>query len=67
MVGVVAIGLWTVATAALMFFALKATIGLRVSKAEEEAGLDIGEHGMVAYPDLAPLPTGSTVSGAPAN
>ncbi|RMD81437.1 MAG: ammonium transporter, partial [Chloroflexi bacterium] len=66
-VGVVAIGFWTVATAALMFFALKATIGLRVSKTEEEAGLDIGEHGMVAYPDLAPLPTSSTVSGAPAN
>ncbi|MGC8800414.1 ammonium transporter [Chloroflexus sp.] len=67
LVGVVAIGLWTVATAALMFFAIKATIGLRVSKAEEEAGLDIGEHGMVAYPDLAPVPTGSTVSGVPAN
>ncbi|MDW8392602.1 MAG: ammonium transporter, partial [Oscillochloridaceae bacterium] len=30
-VGVVAIGLWTVATAALMFFTIKATIGLRVS------------------------------------
>lgn len=63
-VGVVAIGFWTVATAALMFFAIKATIGLRVSKEEEEAGLDIGEHGMVAYPDLAGTPAGSSVSGA---
>ncbi|MGQ9612417.1 MAG: ammonium transporter [Chloroflexus sp.] len=63
-VGVVAIGLWTVATAALMFFAIKATIGLRVSKAEEEAGLDIGEHGMVAYPDLSGAPAGGEVSGA---
>jgi len=64
LVGVVVIGLWTVATAALMFFAIKATIGLRVSKEEEEAGLDIGEHGMVAYPDLAGTPAGSGVSGA---
>lgn len=63
-VGVVAIGFWTAATAALMFFAIKATIGLRVSKEEEEAGLDIGEHGMVAYPDLAGTPAGSSVSGA---
>ncbi|WP_322489735.1 ammonium transporter [Chloroflexus sp.] len=63
-VGVVAIGFWTVATAALMFFAIKATIGLRVSREEEEAGLDIGEHGMVAYPDLAGTPAGSSVSGA---
>lgn len=63
-VGVVAIGLWTVATAALMFFAIKATIGLRVSKEEEEAGLDIGEHGMVAYPDLAGTPASGSVSGA---
>ena len=63
-VGVVAIGLWTVATTALMFFAIKATIGLRVSKAEEEAGLDIGEHGMVAYPDLSGTPAGGEVSGA---
>lgn len=64
LVGVVAVGFWTVATAALMFFAIKATIGLRVSKEEEEAGLDIGEHGMVAYPDLAGTPAGSSMSGA---
>ncbi len=63
-VGILAIGFWTVATASLMFFAIKATIGLRVSKEEEEAGLDIGEHGMVAYPDLAGTPAGSSVSGA---
>lgn len=54
LVGVLAVGLWTAALAGAMFYAIKATIGLRVSKEEEEAGLDIGEHGMVAYPDLAP-------------
>lgn len=29
--------------------AIKATLGLRVSNEEEEEGLDIGEHGEVAY------------------
>lgn len=53
-VGIVSVGLWTAVVAGAMFFAIKATIGLRVSKEEEEAGLDIGEHGAVAYPDLTP-------------
>ncbi len=58
-VGIVSIGLWTAVLAGAMFFAIKATIGLRVSKEEEEAGLDIGEHGAVAYPDLTPAPVAS--------
>jgi Amt family ammonium transporter len=33
------------------FAAIKATIGLRVSADEEEAGLDIVEHGMYGYPE----------------
>jgi Amt family ammonium transporter len=33
------------------FWAIKKTIGLRVSDAEEEAGLDIAEHGMYGYPE----------------
>ena len=33
---------------------LKKTIGIRVSREEEIAGLDIGEHGNSAYPDFAP-------------
>jgi Amt family ammonium transporter len=32
---------------------LKATVGLRVSEEEEIEGLDIGEHGISAYPDFA--------------
>lgn len=64
-VGVVAVGLWTAALAGAMFYALKATVGLRVSKEEEEAGLDIGEHGTVAYPDLAPA--GALTGGASAD
>jgi Amt family ammonium transporter len=31
--------------------AIKATVGLRVSPEEEDAGLDIAEHGMYGYPE----------------
>src|SRR3954463_5284778 len=33
------------------FYLIKQTIGLRVSAEEEEAGLDISEHGMYGYPE----------------
>ena len=33
----------------LVFFLIKSTVGLRVSKDEELRGLDIGEHGMESY------------------
>ncbi len=35
---------------ALLWFVLKLTIGIRVSAEEEIEGLDMGEHGMEAYP-----------------
>jgi Amt family ammonium transporter len=34
-----------------VFSLIKATIGLRVSDEQEEAGLDITEHGMYGYPE----------------
>ena len=34
-----------------VFGLIKATIGLRVSDEQEEAGLDISEHGMYGYPE----------------
>ena len=34
-----------------VFAVIKATIGLRVTSAEEDAGLDISEHGMYGYPE----------------
>ena len=40
---------WAFGLGLILFFAIKATIGLRVSKEEELKGLDIGEHGMEAY------------------
>jgi Amt family ammonium transporter len=43
------------------FAAIKATIGLRVSDDEEEAGLDISSHGMYGYPEqFIPQPEYST-------
>jgi Amt family ammonium transporter len=33
------------------FWVIKKTYGLRVSEAEEDAGLDISEHGMYGYPE----------------
>ena len=35
----------------VVFALIKATIGLRVSAEQEEAGLDIVEHGMYGYPE----------------
>ncbi len=48
-VGIVAVGVFTVAFSSLVWFALKSTLGIRVSRQEEFEGLDIGEHGMEAY------------------
>ena len=41
-----------------MFGLIKATIGLRVSPEQEEAGLDIVEHGMYGYPEQFIPPRG---------
>src|SRR5690348_4529699 len=42
-----------------IFWAIKKTIGLRVSVAEELEGLDISEHGMWGYPEsFMPVPGG---------
>ena len=44
-----------------IFFLLKKTIGIRVSAEEEDAGLDISEHGMYGYPEqFIPQPEYST-------
>jgi len=40
---------WAFGLGLILFFGIKATIGLRVSAEEELKGLDIGEHGMEAY------------------
>jgi Amt family ammonium transporter len=51
----------------LTFAAIKATIGLRVTDEEEDAGLDIVEHGMYGYPEsFIPAPEIGAASTGPA-
>ncbi|MEB3230456.1 MAG: ammonium transporter, partial [Leptolyngbyaceae bacterium] len=47
--GIVAVGAFTVIASAIFWGALKATVGIRVSEEDELIGLDIAEHGMEAY------------------
>lgn len=47
-VGVAAVGAWTVATITVTFLIIKAVIGIRVSEEEEIIGLDNCEHGLVS-------------------
>ncbi|MGD1853432.1 MAG: ammonium transporter [Leptolyngbyaceae cyanobacterium] len=49
LVGVVAYGGFTVGTGYLCWLALKMTLGIRVHDYEEIEGLDIHEHGQIAY------------------
>jgi len=51
--GIVAVGIFVFTSSAMVWLALKKTIGIRVSLDEEIHGLDIGEHGNSAYPDFA--------------
>ncbi|MEO0457280.1 MAG: ammonium transporter [Cyanobacteria bacterium P01_A01_bin.114] len=48
-IGIIAIGAFTVVVSGVIWFILKSTLGMRVSAEEELKGLDIGEHGMEAY------------------
>lgn len=52
LLGMGAAFLWVFPTAFILFKVLKATIGLRASAEEEMEGLDLGEHGLAAYPDF---------------
>ena len=58
--GVQALGVFTVAAyvavaITIVFFIIKKTVGLRVSREEELSGLDLPEHGLVsAYADFMP-------------
>lgn len=48
-IGVLAVGAWAFGIGLLLFLAIKHTIGIRVTKKEEENGLDYYEHGEKAY------------------
>ena len=51
-IGVAAVGVFTFIVSFIVWMIIKKIIGLRVSEAEEIEGLDVGEHGMEAYPDF---------------
>jgi len=52
LIGIVCYGAFCFVSALLIFAAVKAVMGLRVSEEEEIEGLDFGEHGMTAYPNF---------------
>ena len=58
--GVVVVGIFTFAISMIGWGVIKAGLGIRVSAEEEYEGLDIGEHGISAYPEFH---TGGSVSG----
>ena len=60
-VGILAVAAWTMLTSAILFLAIKYTVGLRVSEAEELAGLDVQEHGIGAYPEFGTVTPGTAV------
>jgi Amt family ammonium transporter len=49
--GVAAVFVFVLAASLITFAAIRATVGMRVSDADEDAGLDIAEHGMYGYPE----------------
>ena len=48
-IGSLIVATWVIGTSAILFKAIKSTIGLRVSAAEEREGLDLAEHGSPGY------------------
>ncbi len=54
---------WTFSVAFIMFKIIDKTIGLRVSPEEELEGLDVSEHGGVAYPDFGVSSHGGVIPG----
>jgi len=50
--GIATIFAWVFGASLVVWFALKATMGIRVDAEEEYEGLDIGECGMEAYPEF---------------
>jgi Amt family ammonium transporter len=57
LVGVATVGIFVFAISAIVWLILKAIVGIRVSEEEETEGLDLGEHGISAYPDFPSTPS----------
>lgn len=61
LLGVAVIGVVCFASAFLLFWGMKASIGIRVDEKEELEGLDVGEHGMEAYNGFVPDPSAQKI------
>jgi Amt family ammonium transporter len=61
LIGIAATGAFVFVASALVWLALKFTMGIRVSASEEMEGLDSGEHGMEAYPGFVQAAQGEIV------
>jgi Amt family ammonium transporter len=62
--GVVTVGIFVFAISSIVWLILRATVGIRVSEEEEIEGLDLGEHGITAYPEF-PSATSLVGHGSP--
>ena len=64
--GVVVVAIYVAIMIAIVFTLIKKTIGLRVDPAEEIAGLDVSEHGLLtAYAGFATIPESIPDDGEP--
>ena len=52
LLGIISIFAFTFIVSLVIWFILKAVIGIRVSEEDEEAGVDASEMGMEAYPEF---------------
>ena len=52
-ISILIVGAFTFAASAVVWFIIKAVVGIRVSEEDEIAGLDTSELGMDAYPDFS--------------
>ena len=66
LIGVLAVGAFIFPASMVGWSILKGLTGLRVSPEEEMEGLDIGEHGLRAYPDFQVATAAYALMGTPA-
>lgn len=50
--GILVVGVFTFVVSLIVWYIIKAVMGIRVTQEEEVEGLDIGEHGNEAYPNF---------------
>jgi Amt family ammonium transporter len=61
LIGIVSVAVFVVAISGVSWLLIKAVVGLRVGPEEEIEGLDLGEHGNMAYPDFHPIESAGSV------